>query len=46
MEKTQIANIGSFCLNEACKDFNKLNNKNMMKYGKTDKGVQRYRFDV
>jgi len=43
MEKMQMATIGSFCLNEDCEDFNKLNNKNMMKYGKTDKGVQRYR---
>ena len=43
MEKMQIAVIGYFCLNEACEDYNKLNNKNMLKYGKTDKGVQRYR---
>ena len=42
MEENQIAIIGSFCLNERCKDYNKINSGNVVKSGKTDKGVQRY----
>ena len=42
MEEMQIAAIGSFCWNEACEDYQKVNHGNMMKNGKTDKGVQRY----
>jgi len=42
MEENQIATIGSFCLNEQCKDYNKINSGNVVKSGKTDKGVQRY----
>ena len=43
MENMQIADIGSFCQNEACEDYQKVNHGNMIKNGKTDKGVQRYR---
>jgi transposase-like protein len=43
MEEWQIAAIGSFCPNEACEEYNKVNHGNVMKYGKTEKGVQRYR---
>jgi transposase-like protein len=43
MEKQQIATIGSFCLNEACVDYQKNDLGNVVKCGKTDKGVQRYR---
>lgn len=42
MEENQIAAIGAFCLNEACKDYNKVNCGNVIKSGKTEKGVQRY----
>jgi len=42
MEEVQIATIGSFCLNKACEDYQKINHGNMVKNGKTDKGVQRY----
>jgi len=42
MEEKQIATIGSFCLNEICEDYNKINNGNVIKSGKTDTGVQRY----
>ena len=42
MEKQQLAPIGSFCLNEACEDYQKVHHGNMIKYGKTDKGVRRY----
>ena len=43
MEKQQLAPIGSFCLNEACRDYKRVDLKNIVKCGKTDKGVQRYR---
>ncbi len=43
MEEKQIAAIGSFCLNEACEEYQQVNHGNMMKYGQTEKGVQRYR---
>jgi transposase-like protein len=43
MEKQQIATIGTFCLNEACGDYQKTDLGNVVKCGKTDKGVQRYR---
>jgi transposase-like protein len=42
MEEMQVAEIGSFCLNEACEDYQKVHHGNMIKYGKTDKGVRRY----
>ena len=42
MEKQQLAIIGSFCLNEACRDYSQVNLGNVVKCGKTDKGVQRY----
>jgi len=43
MEKQQITTIGSFCLNEACVDYQQIDLGNVVKCGKTDKGVQRYR---
>ena len=43
MEEKQIAEIGSFCTNEQCEDYQKVNHGNMIKYGKTDSDVQRYR---
>jgi len=42
MEENQITTIGTFCLNEACEDYNKVDHGNVIKSGKTDKGVQRY----
>jgi transposase-like protein len=45
MEK--FAKAGDFCPNEACPDFGKLQNsqtqQNLQKFGKTPRGVQRYR---
>jgi len=44
MEK--FAKPGEFCPNEACLDYGKLQNdqqKNLVKFGKTRKGVQRFR---
>jgi len=43
MEEKQIVEIGMFCQNEACEDCKKVNHGNMIKYGQTEKGVQRYR---
>src|SRR5258705_7867881 len=43
MEKQQLASIGSFCLNEACGDYKRVGLKNIVKCGKTETGVQRYR---
>jgi transposase-like protein len=43
MEEQQIAAIGSFCLNEECEDYKKIDQKNVVKCGKTETGVQRYR---
>src|SRR5712691_4084362 len=43
MEEKQVAQAGSFCWNEACADYGQVGKGNMIKNGKTDKGVQRYR---
>src|SRR5256884_4684199 len=43
MENQQITTIGSFCLNEACVDYQKIDLGNVVKCGKTGKGMQRYR---
>jgi transposase-like protein len=42
MEETQVSTIGSFCQNSACEDYQKVEHGNMIKNGKTDKGIQRY----
>jgi transposase-like protein len=43
----QFAQTGDFCPNEACPDYGKLQDgqrqQNIIKFGKSDKGVQRYR---
>jgi len=43
----QFAKTGDFCPNEACPDYGKLQDdhpqRNIIKFGKTKKGVQRYR---
>ena len=43
----QFAKTGDFCPNEACPDYGKLQDgqrqQNIIKFGKTEKGVQRYR---
>jgi transposase-like protein len=43
MGEMQLAEMGTFCLNEACENYNKIIPDNMIKYGQTEKGVQRYR---
>jgi len=42
MEEMQVAEVGSFCCNEACEDYQKINHGNVIKHGRTDTGVQRY----
>ena len=42
----QFAKTGDFCPNEACPDYGKLQDdqqQNVIKFGKTKSGVQRYR---
>jgi transposase-like protein len=43
MEEKKVAQAGSFCWNEACADYGQVGRGNIIKNGKTDKGVQRYR---
>lgn len=43
MEEKKVAHAGSFCWNEACADSGQVGKGNIIKNGKTDKGVQRYR---
>lgn len=43
MEEKQLTEIGSFWQNEECPDYQKVNRGNIIKHGKTDSGVQRYR---
>jgi transposase-like protein len=42
MEKKQIANIGEFCSNEECEDYERIGQGNLINYGRTSKGRQRY----
>lgn len=42
MEKRQIANVGDFCLNEECEEYKKVGRGNIIRYGKTSNGTQRY----
>jgi transposase-like protein len=43
MGELQLATIGTFCMNGACKDYQKILPENVVKYGQTEKSVQRYR---
>ena len=43
MEEEKVAQAGSFCWNAACADYGQVRKGNIIKNGKTDKGVQRYR---
>ena len=46
MEEEKRAQIGSFCWNEACANYGQVGKGNIIKNGKTDKGVQRYRCQI
>jgi len=43
MEHTRLVSPGSFCWNPDCPDYGKVNNGNIIKFGRTRKGTQRYR---
>ena len=43
MEHTRLVSPGSFCWNPDCPDYGKVNNGNIIKFGRTKKGTQRYR---
>ena len=43
MEHTRLVSPGSFCWNPDCLDYGKVNNGNIIKFGRTRKGMQRYR---
>jgi|SRR5947199_5206019 len=43
MEETQLAEIGTFCMNEASENYRKIIPEKVVKHGLTEKGVQRYR---
>ena len=43
MDEKTVGPVGSFCWNEACADYGQVGKGNIIKNGKTDKGVQRYR---
>jgi len=38
-----FAQVGDFCPNEDCSDYGKIDTSNINKYGRTSKGLQRYR---
>lgn len=43
MTTEQLVTPGSFCWNLACPDYAKLGKHNIIKFGRTQRGVQRYR---
>ena len=40
---SELAEVGDFCLNDSCPDAGKTDEGNIVKYGTTAKGLQRYR---
>lgn len=43
MEDTRLVSPGSFCWNQDCPDYGKVGLGNIVKFGRTKKGTQRYR---
>jgi len=43
MEHTRLVSPGSFCWNQDCPDYGKVGLGNIVKFGRTKKGTQRYR---
>jgi len=43
MDETHIRERGISCMNEACEEYQKIKPGHVIKYGQTDKGIQRYR---
>jgi transposase-like protein len=42
MENKRLVSPGSFCWNQDCPDFGKVDHGNIIKFGRTNKGRQRY----
>jgi transposase-like protein len=40
---SNLAHVGDFCPNEGCSDYGKTDPSNIIRYGTTAKGLQRYR---
>ena len=43
MEHSRLVSPGSFCRNRDCPDYGKVDHGNIIKFGRTGKGTQRYR---
>lgn len=43
MIENDLVSPGSFCWNQDCPDYGEVNHGNMVKFGRTQKGIQRYR---
>jgi transposase-like protein len=46
MEKRQIANVGEYCMNEECEEYEKIDRGNIIRYGTTSNGTQRYQCNI
>jgi transposase-like protein len=42
MEEEGLASVGTFCPNEECHHYAKVDEGNIIKFGKSKRGVQRY----
>jgi transposase-like protein len=42
MEHSQLVSAGSFCWNQDCPDYGKVDRSHIIKFGRTSKGTQRY----
>jgi len=42
MEHRRLVSAGSFCWNSDCPDYGKVDHGNIIKFGRTNKGTQRY----
>jgi transposase-like protein len=42
LEQTNLVSAGSFCWNPECPDYAQVGHQNIRKFGRTNKGVQRY----
>ncbi len=42
MEQKCLASVGSFCWNKDCPDYSKVDKGNIVKFGRTKRGLQRY----
>ena len=42
MEQKRLASVGSFCWNKDCPDYGKVDKGNIVKFGRSKRGLQRY----